>query len=134
MVNINIRLFLISMLFCTFVLLDFFVLFESSCMSFFLNFYSGSSIHSVLLCERCIDFSTHGRRRTLEILYSYGLVLLGPPSAFLSEFYSGSSIHSVLFCERRIYFSSHVRRGTFGNLRFMLLILCFDMHCFFKEF
>ena len=55
-------------------------------------------------------------------------VLLSPPSAFLFEFYSGSSIHSVLLCERRIYFSSHERRGTFGNLKFMLLILCFDMY------
>ena len=75
MVNRNIHLFLIPMPFCTFVLLDFFVLFESSSMPFFLNFYLGSSIHSVLLCERCIDFSTHRRRRTLAILYSYGSVL-----------------------------------------------------------
>ena len=56
MVNINIHLFLIPMPFCTFVILDFVLPFDSSCMPFFLNFYSGSSIHSVLLCERCIDF------------------------------------------------------------------------------
>ena len=61
-------------------------------------------------------------------------ILLSPPSAFLSEFYSSSSIHSVLLCERRIYFSAHGRRRTFGNLKFMFLILFFDMYCFFKEF
>ena len=39
--------------FCAFGI---FVISKSSCMPFFLNFYSGSSIHSFLLCERCIDF------------------------------------------------------------------------------
>ena len=73
----------------------------------------------------------------LHLFCAIGLfALLSPPHAFLSEFffYSGSSIHSVLLCERRNFFSSHGRRGTFGNLRFMLLILCFDKYCFFKEF
>ena len=86
MVNINIHLFLIPMPFCTFVLLDPFVLFESSCMPFFPNFYSGSFIHSVLLCERCIDFSSHRRRRTLSIMYSYGSVFVLIHIAFLGDF------------------------------------------------
>ena len=66
MENRNIPLFLIPMPFCTFCaffgLLSF--AYESSCMPSFLNFHSGSSIHSVLLCERCIQLSAHGQRRT----------------------------------------------------------------------
>ena len=86
-VNRNIHLFLIPMPFCTFCAFGLFVLFESSCMPLFLNFYSGSSIHSVLLCERCIDFSAHGRRRTLAILYSYGSVLCFDTYCFLTRFW-----------------------------------------------
>ena len=40
--------------------------------AFLLEFYSSSSIHSVLLCERCIYFSTHGRRRTFgRFIYTF---------------------------------------------------------------
>ena len=40
---------------CTFVHFEPFVLMSPPC-AFLSEFYSGSSIHSVLLCERCIDF------------------------------------------------------------------------------
>ena len=86
MVNRNIRL---SSFPCHFALLCFwtFVLsFESSYMPFFLNFYSGSSIHSVLLCERFIWFIAHRRRRTLAILYSFGSVLCFDTYCFLRIF------------------------------------------------
>ena len=75
---------------------------------FFLNFYSGSSIHSVLLCERCIWLSAHGRRRTLAILYLNDSVLCFGTYCFhrsfwllfafwLSIFDMGSFIYNILF-------------------------------------
>ena len=58
MVNRYIHLFLIPMPICTLlVLLDFFPS-ESSRIAFFLNFNSGLSIHSVLLCEIYFDFNS----------------------------------------------------------------------------
>ena len=53
--------------FCAFGLFSFLLSPPLCLLSKFFN--SGSSIHSVLLCERYIYFSAHGQRRTLAILY-----------------------------------------------------------------
>ena len=58
MVNRYIRLFLIPMPFCTFFCFWTFVPFWILLFAFFLNFNLGSSIHSVLLCERCFNFNS----------------------------------------------------------------------------
>ena len=55
--------------------------YEPSCMPFFLNFNSVSSIPSVLLCERCIHVSSHGRRGTFG-----DLVLIWLYNAFIGVF------------------------------------------------
>ena len=61
MVNKNIHLLLIPMPFCTFCAFGLFsFLSPPTCLSFWI-FYSWSSIHSVLLCERFIDFQLTDR-------------------------------------------------------------------------
>ena len=58
MVNRYIRLFLIPMPFFTFLCFWTFLPFWVLLFAFFLNFDSGSSIHSVLLCERYFNFNS----------------------------------------------------------------------------
>ena len=87
MANRNIHLFLIPMPlqhFCAFGLLSF--SYESSCMPFFLNFNSSSSIPSVLLCERRIHVLAHGWRGTFSdlLLISSAFVLMY--NAFIGVF------------------------------------------------
>ena len=55
-------------------------------MPFFLNFNSGSSIPSVLLCERCIHVSAHGRRGTFDDLVLIWFHIFLIYNAFIGDF------------------------------------------------
>ena len=69
MVNRHIRLFLFPMPICILLMLPDFFPFESSLIYFFMNFSSGHSIHSVLLCERYFDFNSRTEKNFLAILF-----------------------------------------------------------------
>ena len=69
MVNIYIRLFLIPMPFCILLMLLDFCPFEPTLIALFLKFGSGSSIHSVLLCERYFDFNSLTEKNFWGILF-----------------------------------------------------------------
>ena len=69
MVNRYICLFLIPIPICILLMLLDFCPFESSLIDFFLNFSSGPSIHSVLLCERYFDFNSQTEKKFWAILF-----------------------------------------------------------------
>ena len=69
MVNRYIRLFLIPMPFCILLMLLNFCNFDSSLIDLFLKFSLGSSIHSVLLCERYFDFNSRTEKNFRAILF-----------------------------------------------------------------
>ena len=93
MVNRNIRLFLIPMRFCTFVLLDFcafgllsFLLSPPACLSFWIFIQDPLSI--VFVCVRDVfNFELMDEEELLEILYSYGSLLCFDTYCFLRIFW-----------------------------------------------
>ena len=70
MVNNYIRLFLIPMPICILLMLLDFCPFDSSLIAFFLNFSSGPSIHSVLLCERYFYFNSRMEKNFGSLIHT----------------------------------------------------------------
>ena len=83
--NRYIRLFLIPMPFRILSMILEFCPFDSSRIYFFLKFGSGSSIHSVLLCERYFDFISRMEKNFWEILFKLILFTMYFDIFFLPE-------------------------------------------------
>ena len=86
MINRNIHLFLIPMPFCTFVLLDLFVLLSPP-HAFLSEFFIQAPLSIVSFCVRDVfNFQLTDEEELLEILYSYDSVLCLDTYCFLRSF------------------------------------------------